>query len=252
MLLFVFSWSDERRRAERSSLHFLLAAEEGKERLTLTRKLPSSHQKPWWPWFEALGVVCVCDGFLYCIKSCTYSMSSTRVCLLYRVSLWGMRQVLQFNSKHELMGDERYGCLGIARHLGSKQTWAAGRVHGEFKSLEENIKPSLMISDEEIAGRFLFLFCRRYLFLQGRDYTQVGFASSNLPALCYSISSAIAKTSRRLLWLLLNKIFVPRPFSTSPVLAVKMTWDMTGEELWDHFISWEWGNSHFKPRHYTH
>lgn len=82
-----------------------------------------------------------------------------------------MRQVLQFNSKHELMGDERYGCLGIARRLGSKQTWAAGRVRGEFKSLEENIKPSLMISDEEIAGWFLFLFCRRYLFFYRVEIT---------------------------------------------------------------------------------
>lgn len=63
-----------------------------------------------------------------------------------------MRQVLQFNSKNELMGDEHYGCLGITCRLGSKQTWAAGGVHGEFKSLEENIKPSLMISDEKIAG----------------------------------------------------------------------------------------------------
>lgn len=63
-----------------------------------------------------------------------------------------MRQVLQFNSKNELMGDEHYGCLSIACCLGSKQTSAAGRVHGEFKSLEENIKPSLMISDEKIAG----------------------------------------------------------------------------------------------------
>jgi len=31
MFLFVFSGSDEWRRVERSSLHFLLAAEEGKE-----------------------------------------------------------------------------------------------------------------------------------------------------------------------------------------------------------------------------
>ena len=44
MFLFVFSGSDEWRRAERSSLHFLLAAEEGKERLTLTRNYRTSHQ----------------------------------------------------------------------------------------------------------------------------------------------------------------------------------------------------------------
>lgn len=44
------------------------------------------------------------------------------------------------------------GVLTLYAVLGSKQTSAAGRVHGEFKSLEENIKPSLMISDEEIAG----------------------------------------------------------------------------------------------------
>ena len=50
------------------------------------------------------------------------------------------------------MGEEHYGRLSIACSLGSKQTRAAGRVHGEFKSLEENIKPSLMISDEKIAG----------------------------------------------------------------------------------------------------
>lgn len=105
------------------------------------------------------------------------------------------------------MGDEHYGCLSIARRLGSKQTWAAGRVHGEFKSLEENIKPSLMISDEKIAGSFLFLLCRRYLYRVEITYRW------DLPAptcrLCYSISSTIAKTSpRRLLWFLLNKIFV--------------------------------------------
>lgn len=60
--------------------------------------------------------------------------------------------MLQFNSKNELMGDEHCGCLCIACSLGSKQTLAVGRVHGEFKSLEENIKPSLMLSDEKIEG----------------------------------------------------------------------------------------------------
>lgn len=59
---------------------------------------------------------------------------------------------MQFHSKSELMGDDHYGRLSISCSLGSKQTLAAGRVHGEFKSLEENIKPSLMISDEKIAG----------------------------------------------------------------------------------------------------
>lgn len=63
-----------------------------------------------------------------------------------------MRQVLQFDTKNELMGDEHHGRLSSACSLGSKQTWAAGRVHVEFKSLEENIKPSLMIADEKIAG----------------------------------------------------------------------------------------------------
>lgn len=63
-----------------------------------------------------------------------------------------MRQVFQFNSKNELMGDEHHGYLSIACSLGSKQTLAAGRVHGEFKSLEDNMEPSLMISDEKIAG----------------------------------------------------------------------------------------------------
>lgn len=38
-----------------------------------------------------------------------------------------------------------------ACRLGSKQTPTAGRVHGEFKSLEENIKPSLTTSEEMIA-----------------------------------------------------------------------------------------------------
>lgn len=58
-----------------------------------------------------------------------------------------MRRALQFSSKNDLMGDEHYRCLNIACSLGSKQTLAAGRVHGEFKSLDEKFKLSLMISD---------------------------------------------------------------------------------------------------------
>lgn len=58
------------------------------------------------------------------------------------------------------MGPEHYALLSITSSSGSKQTLAVGGVHDEFKSAEENIKPSLMISDEEIAGRFLFLLYR--------------------------------------------------------------------------------------------
>lgn len=65
--------------------------------------------------------------------------------MFHQGALYEMRQVLKSISKNELMGDEHDGCLSSAYSLGSKQTLAAGRVHGEFKSLEENIKPSLMI-----------------------------------------------------------------------------------------------------------
>lgn len=51
-VLFAFCWSDE---WKRSSLHFLLAADERNKETTLTRKLPMSLSmlKPglWWPWF---------------------------------------------------------------------------------------------------------------------------------------------------------------------------------------------------------
>lgn len=102
------------------------------------------------------------------------------------------------------MGDEHCGRLSS---LGSKQTLAEGRVRGEFKSLEENIKPSLMISDEKIAGWFLFLLRRRHLYRRVITYRR------DLPAPtcwlpCYSISSTIAKTCPcRLLSVLLNGIF---------------------------------------------
>lgn len=49
------------------------------------------------------------------------------------------------------MGDEHYRLLSITFSLDSKQALDVGRVHVEFKSIEEKDKPSLMISDEKIA-----------------------------------------------------------------------------------------------------
>lgn len=49
---------------------------------------------------------------------------------------------MRFVSKKELMGDEHHGRLSITCSLGSKQTLAVGRIHSEFKSTEENIKPN--------------------------------------------------------------------------------------------------------------
>lgn len=89
-------------------------------------------------------------------------INNKSVCALHQDSYRGMKQVLQFNSENELMRDQCYGCLSIAGSLASKQSLAAGRVHGEFKSLEDNVEPSLMISDEKITGEFLFLLCRQY------------------------------------------------------------------------------------------
>lgn len=75
--------------------------------------------------------------------------------------------------------------------------------------------------------------------LLGRDYIQVGFASSNLPALCYSISSTIAKTSpRRLLWFLLNKIFCVFVHLSFPLFLVD-------EVRWHEEESWEQRSSSF-------
>lgn len=157
-----------------------------------------------------------------------------------------MRQVLKSISKNELMGDEHDGCLSSAYSLGSKQTLAAGRVHGEFKSLEENIKPSLMIWDEKIAERVAVSVVQTVP-LQGRDYIQVGFASSNLLVLCYPISSTRAKTSPCLVFFDSCKIKYLRLvlvrsscFSTSLVVDwwAEITWDRdNGQgESWERHV----------------
>lgn len=133
MFLFVFWGSDEWRRAARSSLHFLLAAEEGRERLTLTRKWSTSYQKldqglgdPSLRYWEWCIYVCVCFFSVesltaWCHTHTGHSVNKS-VCVHYWDLLWEMRQVSQFNSKYELMGDEHYSCLNIAQGLGSKQT----------------------------------------------------------------------------------------------------------------------------------
>lgn len=72
------------------------------------------------------------------------------------------------------------GVLSLRAVRAANKPGLVGRVHVEFKSAEENIKPSLMISDEEIVGVASAPS-------EGGDFRQV----------CASPSSTIETTSPR-------------------------------------------------------